>query len=143
VKVTGGVAAGVVLLGIGFGAGWGVSNAVEPTLAGNAGDSELWHHDDMRWDDDDDHDDSGRFGRGGPLGGMDQDMNRDMDRPSAPQDSESDVAPEDGGAEVTPDTESEDDSRGDETRPERRGPGDRHADEQSGDDATQSSTFRF
>ncbi len=142
VKVTGGIAAGVVLLGIGFGAGWGVSNAVEPTLAGNPGDSETWHddggHDRMPWDQE--SGDSGRLGHGGPRGDMGRD---DMQHPGAPGDTESEVAPEDGGTDVTPDAESEDDTRGDGTRPERRGPGDRDADErQSGDDATQTSILR-
>ncbi|MCR2817518.1 hypothetical protein NQ166_01585 [Microbacterium sp. zg.Y1090] len=42
VKAAGATVAGIALLGVGFGAGWAVSDAVEPARAGNSQNAEIW-----------------------------------------------------------------------------------------------------
>jgi len=156
VKVTGGVAAAVVLLGIGFGSGWAVSDAVEPELAGNPGDSETWQPGDEPGDrpwQDDDSGDSG-FGHRGPGGGMPGGRG-DMRGPhgmgpdgTAPDGDSSDVAPDGDSSEVAPDENESGDSGSDtgershDRRGERGGP-DETQETPSEDDSTQSRSSRF
>ncbi|MBD7956239.1 hypothetical protein H9651_01130 [Microbacterium sp. Sa4CUA7] len=130
VRATGAAVAGVVLLGVGFGAGWAVSDAVEPALAGNTADAEIGQDGGPgRWQQDE-TDQDGEFTRPGPGGGMHDRGFGDSQRPgddlqddqtqddtTAPEDSDrnSDSSKSDGDSE-SDSTESDSNTRGDRDR---------------------------
>lgn len=88
VRVAGAILAALLLLGIGFGAGWAASSASGPDFDG-PGDSEMWDdRDDMPGRPGDHSDDSDRGPHGGPQRGYPGEM--------TPDDNESgDVTPDD------------------------------------------------